>query len=198
MFAPTTTITPGPDLPPITCIEDWARLLQTHTHEAFTTFANLLGNHSCPPVIDSSSAVFITPDNIQHYVHGNCQGTTEVQDCLSGLFRLLRLTPPPVSLLQQQELDQMLLLGEAPQRWKREHRFLPRDSYRDPLGIPTCCGPWHNGSDHFVTFYMCKEYWTIIYPLCPARASYPAFETQLQNALHESFTARGLLSPTLP
>jgi len=86
----------------------------------------------------------------------------------------------------------MLLLGEAPQRWRREHHFLPRDSYREPLGIPTCCGPWHNGSDHFVTFYLCQEYWTMLDPLCLARASYPAFETQLHNALHESFTSRGL------
>jgi hypothetical protein len=53
-YAPTTAITPGPDLPPITCIEDWASLLHTHTHEAFVAHANLHGNHTCPPVIDSS------------------------------------------------------------------------------------------------------------------------------------------------
>jgi len=157
MFAPTTAITPGPDLPPITCIEEWARLLQTHTHEAFATFANLHGNHTCPPVIDSSSAAFITPYIVQHYAHGSCHGITEVQECLTGLFRLLNLNPS-VSLLQQQEIDQTFLLGGAPQRWKREHHFLHRDSYWDPLGIPTCCGPWHNGSDHFVTFYLCQEY----------------------------------------
>ena len=52
----------------------------------------------------------------------------------------------------------MFYLGEAPQRWKHHHHFLPRDSYQDPHTIPTCCGPWHNGADHFVTFYLCKEY----------------------------------------
>ena len=88
----------------------------------------------------------------------------EVQDYLADIFRLLRLDPS-VSLLQQQEIDQMIYLGEAPQRWKREQHILPRNSYRDPLGIPTCCGPWHNGSDHAVTLYMCQEYWTILDPL---------------------------------
>ena len=67
----------------------------------------------------------------------------------------------------------MSLLGEALKRWKCEHHFLSRDSYRDPLGIPTCCGPWHNGSGHFVTFYLCQEYWTILDPLGPSPASNP-------------------------
>ncbi len=79
----------------------------------------------------------------------------EVQDYLDGIFRLLRLDPS-VSLLQQHEIYQMLYLGEAPQRWKREHPVLPRDSYHDPLGIPTYCGPWHNGLSHFVAFYLCQ------------------------------------------
>jgi hypothetical protein len=61
IFAPTTANTPGPDLPPITCIEHWARLLLTHTHEAFATVANLHGNHTCPPVTANSSAALITP-----------------------------------------------------------------------------------------------------------------------------------------
>jgi len=77
----------------------------------------------------------------------------EVHDCLTSIFRLLRLDHS-VSLLQQQEIYQMLYLGEAPQRWKREHHFLPHDSYRDPLGVPIYCDPWHNGLDHFVTFYL--------------------------------------------
>jgi len=89
----------------------------------------------------------------------------------------------------------MFLLGEAPQRWTRDHHFLPRYSYRDPLGISTCCGPLHNGSDHFVTVYLCQEYWTILDPLYPTAASYPAYETQLHNALHESFTSRRLPPP---
>ena len=52
----------------------------------------------------------------------------------------------------------MFYLGEAPLRWKSHHHFLPRDSYQDPHKIPRCCGPWHNGANHFVTFYLCQEY----------------------------------------
>jgi len=66
VFAPTTVVTPGPDLPLIICIEDWARLLQTHNHRDFAKIANLHGNNTCPPVIDSSAAALVTPDTIQH------------------------------------------------------------------------------------------------------------------------------------
>jgi hypothetical protein len=52
----------------------------------------------------------------------------------------------------------MLLMGEAPHRWKHQRHFLPRDHSGDPATLPTCCGPWHNGSDHFLTFYLCPEY----------------------------------------
>jgi hypothetical protein len=86
-------VTPGPDLPIITCIEDWARLLHTHNRRAFAKIAILHGNNTCPPVTDSYAAAFIIPDIIQHYAYGNRQGTMEVQDCLGGIFRLLRLDP---------------------------------------------------------------------------------------------------------
>jgi hypothetical protein len=121
-----------------------------------------------PSYVDGEFSVFgdVVPGSNYLFSRGvgKIIAFTEVQDYISGLFRLLRLDPS-VSLLQQQEIDQMLLLGEAPQRWKREHHFLPRDSYRDLLGIPTCCGPCHNGSDQFVTFYLSQEYCTILDPL---------------------------------
>jgi hypothetical protein len=110
MFAPTTAITPDPDLPTITSIEDWANLLQTHSREDFAKNANLHGNNTCSSVNDSSAAALITPDIIQHYAYGNWQGTMEVQDCLSGIFRLLRLDRS-ISLLQQQGIYQMVYLG---------------------------------------------------------------------------------------
>ena len=197
MFAPAKTVTPGPNLPLITCNEDWARLLQTHSQRGFATIANQHGNNTCPPVTNSSAAALITLYLIQHYAYDNWHGNMDVHDCLAGIFRLLRIDPS-ISLVQQQEIDQMFYMGEAPHLWTRQRHFLSRDSYGDPLGIPTCCGPWHNGSNHFVTFYMYQEYWTILGPLHPARASYPTFETQLHNAINESFAARGLHPLTLP
>jgi len=78
----------------------------------------------------------------------------QVQDCLSGIFRLLGIKPS-ISLIQQQEIDQMLCLGEAPHWWTRSLYFDTRASYEDPSALPTLCGPWHNCSDHFITFYLC-------------------------------------------
>ncbi len=39
----------------------------------------------------------------------------KMQDCLTGIFKLLRIDPS-VSFLLQHEIDQMLYLGEAPHR----------------------------------------------------------------------------------
>ena len=93
----------------------------------FAKVANLHGNHTWPPVFDTSAAALITPAIVQHFAYGNWQGTMEIQDCMSGLFRQLRINPS-ISLLQQQEIDQMFYLGEAPHRWKHHQHFLPRDS----------------------------------------------------------------------
>jgi hypothetical protein len=113
--APTTEVPPDPALPAITSVDDWANLLQTHSRTDFAKIANLHGNQTCPPVADTSAAALITPTTIQHFAYGNWQGTMEVQDCLNGIFRLLRIDPS-ISLLQQQEIDQMFYLGEAPHR----------------------------------------------------------------------------------
>jgi hypothetical protein len=154
VIAPTTATTPEAGLPNITCIKDWEQILQTHSHEEFVNIANRYTYAGCQPVTDSSAKDLITPDIVQHFVHGNWQGTMEVQDCLKGIFNLLRIDPS-ISLLLQPEIDQMLLLGEAPHRWKSQRHFLPRDHHDDPATLPTCCGPWHNGSGHFLTFYLC-------------------------------------------
>ena len=86
----------------------------------------------------------------------------EVQDC-DGIFNILRINPS-LALLRQPEIDQILCMGEAPSRWTHPRHFPPLG---DPAiaTIPTCCGPWHNGAGHFVTFYLCPEYWSILDPL---------------------------------
>jgi hypothetical protein len=145
------------DLPYITKLEDWAHLLQNHIHSEFASLANKYTNITCPPCQDSSSVALIIQDLVQHFTYRNYQGTMEIQDCLSGIFRLLRVDPS-VSLLQQQETNQMMCLGEALHRWKQPRHIEPRDSYANPSTILTCCGPWHNGADHFVPLYKCQDY----------------------------------------
>ena len=63
--------------------------------------------------------------------------------------------------------------------------------------IPTCCGPWHNGSSHCVTFYLCHGYWTILDPLNPTKNGYPTHETHLHRAITNFYVTRGLPPPTL-
>ena len=66
------------DLTYITKMEDWAHLLQTHTHSEFASLANKYTNNMCPPCHDSSSVALITPDLVQHFTYGNYQGTMEI------------------------------------------------------------------------------------------------------------------------
>ena len=113
MPTPTTGTGSQPDLLILSCIEDWAYFMHTHTPAHFTPLANKYTNATGSTVVDSSSVALVTPDLVQHYVHGNWQGTMQVQDCLSNIFRLLGIDPS-ISLLQQQEIYQMLCLGEAP------------------------------------------------------------------------------------
>ncbi len=60
----------------------------------------------------------------------------EGQDCLAGIFNLLRINPS-ISLLLQHEIDQILLQGEAPHRWKTQRHFNSRDPSGNPAAIPT-------------------------------------------------------------
>ena len=66
VIAPTTAVTPDPDLPTITRVDEWANLQQTLSRRDFAKIANLIGKNTCPPVIDNSAAALITPDTIQH------------------------------------------------------------------------------------------------------------------------------------
>jgi hypothetical protein len=86
----------SPDLrqiSPVTSIKDWAHLLLTHTHEEFATLATLQSDHACPPCRDLSGTAFILPSQIHHYVYGEWQGTMDVQDCIDGIFNILRINP---------------------------------------------------------------------------------------------------------
>jgi hypothetical protein len=89
--------------------------MHTHTPTDFVSLENRYTNATGSTLVDSSSVGPITPNIIQHYVRGIWQGTMQVHDCLSGIFRILGIDPS-ISLLQQQEMDQMLCLGEAPHR----------------------------------------------------------------------------------
>jgi hypothetical protein len=102
VFAPTTDTKSNPDLPILTRVEDWAHLLHNHTHADVASLANKCTNAGSTgsPVIDSSSAVLVPLHLVQHYAYGNWEGTMQMHDCLSSIFRLLGIDPS-ISLLQQ-------------------------------------------------------------------------------------------------
>jgi len=109
------------------------------------------------------------------------------------MFKLLRLDPS-IALMQQPEIDQMLVTGEAPTRWSRPHHF------SDPEGghqihIPTACGAWNNGHNHFVTFYLCADYWSLLDSLTDLTGPPPRMQAKLYRAMRESSTARNLPVP---
>jgi len=79
--------------------------------------------------------------------------------------------------------------------WTRSHHFLP-SGVPTHATIPICRGPWHNRTGHFVTFYMCPKYWSILDPLKDALLESLRMQLKLHKALRESFTYRNL--PTLP
>ncbi len=94
-------------------------------------------------------------------------------------------------------MDQLLRTGHAPTRWSRSRHFT------DPSGdihtrIPTACGAWYNGDQHFVTFYICADYLSIIDPLQDLPLPPPGMQRNLNRALREAFRARNLPVPPLP
>ena len=100
-------------LPPIHTIEDWIRALHTHSHEGFAALFDSYNDGNCTPCWDVSRAALLRPSQILHYTYGNWQSELDVQDCLEDIFRLLRLDPS-ISLMQQQEMDQIALGNACP------------------------------------------------------------------------------------
>ena len=99
--------------------------------------------------------------------------------------------------MQQPEMDQLLITGEVPTRWSRAHHFLDRDGGTQ-THIPTTCGAWHNGHNHFLTFYLCADYWSLLDPLTDIPCPPSGMQASLNRALRQSFLARNLPIPPLP
>lgn len=64
-----------------------------HTHDDLVVLAARYDDESCPPCMDVSGVALLRPSLIQHYTYGERQCTLEVQECLDGNLKLLRLDP---------------------------------------------------------------------------------------------------------
>jgi hypothetical protein len=100
--------------------------LRIYTHEQLPSLLTQHDDKSCIPCKDASSVALLRRSQIERYVYGAWQDTHEVHDCIKSIFKILQIDPS-ISLLRQQELDQILCLGEAPTRWKRPGHFPPQD-----------------------------------------------------------------------
>ncbi len=134
-----TPLGPSPtQLPPIRTKDGWIHILYTHTHKGFASLSDLYKDATCTPCRNVSSAALLRPSQIKHYTYGSWQSDLDIQDCLEGIFKLLRLDPS-ISLMQQPEMDQMLRTGEASTRWTHPRHFSDRDGGHQ-IYIPTVCG----------------------------------------------------------
>jgi hypothetical protein len=91
----------------------------------------------------------------------------------------------------------------TPMSWGSPHQvdsLLPLPPPGVPLhaSIPIYCGPWHNGAGHFVTFYMCPEYWSNLDPLEADLLELHRMQFKLHRVLGESLTFHNLPIPPLP
>ena len=93
---------------------------------SFAALFDTYKDDNCTPCWDVSKAALLRPSQIKHYTYGNWHSDLDIQDCLEGLFKLLKLDPS-LSLMQQPEMDQMLVAGTVPTRWSHNRHLTDRE-----------------------------------------------------------------------
>ncbi len=89
------------------------------------------------------------------------------------------------------------MLGESPTRWTCPGHFPPAGD-ANQLTIRTACRPWHDSGGHFLTLYICNDYWSLLDPLHDLPHPPVGMQTKLHSALRKSFISRNLPVPPLP
>ena len=130
---------------------------------------------------------------IEHYSYGAWQSTWEVDPCITGILKLLGKYSP-CRMLSCFEVERILLDGVAPDRWKSSRKF---GRYHGPLHAPYICGAYCRDF-HFVTFYICKEYWTLLDPLYEHSSLKDDMHENVFKALSEAYSSKGLSIPSIP
>ena len=92
----------------------------------------------------------------------------------------------------------MLLRGTPPTTWTSRHHFGPTHAHIGPLHAPFLCGVWHNGHDHFVVFYICPDYWTILDPLNDNYTPSHDMLTNIASALTTTYQHYNEQCPLIP
>jgi hypothetical protein len=163
----------------------------------FTNFTKAQTLANTPQCRDSSGHSKLLHTQITDFTHGEWQNSSDIEACLSGIHKLLniRLYPP---LLSQSDLDLILTQGMPPPSWTSTRHFGPTRNHPGPLHATSLCWVWYNGNGHFVVFYLCPDYWTIIDPLHPLTSPNPTMATNIATAIATTYLHHKLLVPPLP
>ena len=140
---------------------EWCLKHRTLSCSDFEKYARSRSNSM--PFPDVTGKMSLQAMQIEHFTFGSWQSTWDVHSVITGLLKLLGKYNPS-SLLSQPEIDQVLLVGKAPGRWMSDRHFGNHNEYSGPLDIPFICGPWCIDDMHFVVFFLCQNYWTILDP----------------------------------
>ena len=159
----TPTPPPLPNSPPASdnpILQLWSHSLTTLSPEEFTAFTYRQIDDNLPSCPDANGFhPGLNPSQVEHFCQGCWQSSWDIGLCMTGIFRIHNIDPTPV-YLSQPDIEAILKFGNPPAAWRRH--FGPDRAYTGPLDLPCLLGVWHNGSDHFVVFYLCPKYWTII------------------------------------
>ena len=143
----------------------------------------------------------LTLGTIELFCWGSYQSNFMIEDTVTTLARLYGLTPS--HLIPQPLIQPLLERAEPPQRWLHPNsNFYTSRNCTAPLDAPLL-GVLHL-SNHFVTIYICREYWTVSDPLdhTPSRTHpIPVWEDNLHTALtvvYRSLNIPPVLPPYLP
>ena len=175
----------------------WQHAFNTLSPAEFTHFTNNqshLETPTCPGPYGHGELLHI---QITHFTYGEYQSSQDLHTILQGIYKTLNIHISP-SILTQPDLDSILNRGTPPTEWTSRRHFGPTHTHIGPLHAPSHCGIWYNGHHHFVVFYICPEYWTILDPL---NDNYIPDSNTINNvafALTKTYQYHNVQCPSLP
>ena len=171
----------------------WGEALSFMDRDTFTGFISEDVAADSSHHADINGCDDISALNVQHFYYGEFQSCHEIDLCLPAFSKLFKIDTYR-NLLTNTDID-AIAAGGIPSSWLQGTRFTSEE-IRGPLDLPFLCGSWYNGSMHFVTLYICRQYWTILDPLQDHRQ--PPFgmsDDKLHASLGAYYSQRGINTP---
>ena len=145
----------------------WGSALATMSREDFSNYIRHTANTDDSFHLDIDGIQSITASTVQHYCYGEYQSVLDIESTIKALANIFDIDPRP-NLLTNSDIDSFEH-GSAISSWCNRRRSRAGIG---PLDSPCLFGPWHlMGRSHFVKFYICPDYWTVLDPLQELRNS---------------------------